>query len=125
MGKKYQLHIKNTDTGPYKVPFKEGTPKEFQSKMIGVLKVGKKITVSSEIARFVNLDQLERDSLNGRIKYKKREIVDMPSKTKILPKKKVSSKKAQPLKVEEKTEVKKDSKSTSNKKKDDDKKGGN
>jgi len=124
MGKKFQLYIKNTDTGPYKIPFDKGTPKEVQAKMNGVLKVGKKITISSEIAQYVDMGKLETDSIrHKRCKYKIREVSEMPSRVAVPSKKKD---KVQEEKVEEAPVEVPVSTKTSGKKKDEDtKKGGN
>jgi hypothetical protein len=114
MTKKFQVFIRNTDTGPYKVPFVPETPKNVQARMDGVLRMGKKITISSEIAQYLDLDRLQLDSRNGRIKYKTREIVEIPTKvsTKV-PKKKVVKNK--PLIVDEKEDKSKTDSKTSSK----------
>lgn len=88
MSKKFQLYIQNTDTGPFKIPFKKGTPKELQAKVNGVIMVGKKAIIPSDISEFVNLEIMENFARKGRVKYKVREVLDIPSKAKPIKKKK-------------------------------------
>ena len=83
MSKKFQLYITNTQTSPYKIPFKKGTPRELQAKVDGTLKVGKKAIIPSDVSSHVDMERVK-----GFVKYKIREVLDIPSKAKPIKKKK-------------------------------------
>jgi hypothetical protein len=82
MDKRFQLYLTNTDTGPYKIPFKKGTPKELQAKVNGVIYVGKKAIIPSDVSEFVDMDRVEKEKQRGHVKYKVREVLDIPSSVK-------------------------------------------
>jgi len=86
MTKKFQLYLTNTQTGPFKIPFKRGTPKELQALVNGVINVGKKAIIPSNISEFIDMDRIERDKMLGHVKYKVREVSDIPSKAKLVKK---------------------------------------
>ena len=106
MGKKFQLYLTNTDTGPFKIPFKKGTPKELQAKVNGTIKVGKKAIIPSDVSQFVDLDRIASYASRGQVKYKVREVFDIPSKTQPIKKKKVGRPKLEGTKSKEKIEGK-------------------
>jgi len=112
MSKKFQLYIHNNGTGPFKIPFKKGTPKELQAKVNGIIKVGKKAIIPSEVSQFVDMEIVANFAARSIVKYKVREVLDIPSKTSPIKKKK---------KVEKVKEVKKNVKTE----KKIEKKGGN
>lgn len=107
MAKKFQLYLTNTQTGPFKIPFKRGTPKELQALVNGVILVGKKAIIPSDISEFVDMERVERDSKRGFVKYKIREVSDIPSKAKSVTRtKKVGRPKLEGIKATKKIEKK-------------------
>ena len=104
MTKKFQLYITNNSGNPLKIPFKRGTPRELQAKVDGVIPVGKKAIVPSSISEFVDMVIVENFARRSLVKYKKREVSAIPSKTKPVKKAKKAAKSKVEVKVEKKNE---------------------
>ena len=80
MDKKFQLYLYNNSGGPFKIPFKRGTPSELQAMVNGVIPTGKKAIIPSEISEFVDISVLDNFANRSLIKYKIREVSAIPSK---------------------------------------------
>ena len=109
MSKKFQLYIRNNGTGPFKIPFKKGTPKELQAKVDGIILVGKKTIIPSDVTPFVDMEVIANFAARSIVKYKVREVLEIPSKTSPIKKKKVEKVKEE-IKTEKKFEKKIDKK---------------
>ncbi|MBT8348697.1 MAG: hypothetical protein HKP62_04530 [Sulfurovum sp.] len=107
MSKKVQLYIRNTGTGPFKIPFKKETPKEIQKKVNGTIKVGAKRVIPSTIAEYVDIGILEHADKVSRIKLRMKEVKEIPSITKIKKSKKILKKVENKIDKDEKDSKKK------------------
>ena len=70
-----QVLILNRKNGPFKVPFKLGTPIEEQRKIHAIIPIGRKITIPSELYEYLDLERLEFADKKRQIKLV---IVDVP-----------------------------------------------
>ncbi len=69
-----QALIANRSDGPYKVPFKKGTPVEIQAVIKAIIPLGKKTIVPPELFEFLDLVRLKQAAKKRDIKLTIREL---------------------------------------------------
>lgn len=70
----YHLYIINKSDGPFKVPFKEGTPYDVQVKVNGVVQVSGRILIPSDVVEYIDRSRLDYHTMKREIRVIEKKV---------------------------------------------------
>lgn len=69
-----QLYIKNWSGGPFKIPFKLGTPYDAMSKVKGVIASGKSVLIPVDIVPYIDMERIQYHKTKREIKVSEKKV---------------------------------------------------